>query len=137
MPTIKVVKLYQEQPVYDPTVIIHAVLEINSQLKLFHWQTFSYAQHKALDKIGKSLSNTFDKLVETLLGRYRNFEYRPISIQLEPYSNENLIVKIEQYIKLFSQNQCPIINKQDSDVQNIIEEILADLNQLKYLLTLE
>jgi len=137
MPTIKVVKLYQEQPVYDPTVIIHAVLEINAQLKLFHWQTFSYAQHKALDKIGKSLSNTFDKLVETLLGRYRNFEYRPLSIQLEPYSNENLIVKIEQYIKLFVQNECAIINKQDSDVQNIIEEILADLNQLKYLLTLE
>ena len=137
MGEIKIVKIYQENPAYDPTIIIHAALEINAQLKLFHWQTFSYAQHKALDKIGESLSETFDKLIETLLGRYRNFEYRPVSIQLEPYSNENIIAKIQQYVNLFSQNQCPIINKQDSDVQNIVEEIVADLNQLKYLLTLE
>jgi len=137
MADIKIVKIYQEKPAYDPTLIIHTALEIVAQLKLFHWQTFSYAQHKALDKAGKGLGDKLDRLVETLLGRYRNFEYRPLSLELDPYSNENIIVKIEKYINLFSQKQCPIINKQDSDVQNIIEEIVADLNQLKYLLTLE
>lgn len=137
MAEIKIVKLYQEKPVYDPTIIIHAALECTSQLKLFHWETFSFAQHEAFDKTGKDLAKSFDKLVETLLGRYRNFEYRPITIQLTPYSNENILKEIEKYIMFFGQNQCPIINKEDSDAQNIIEEIVADLNKLKYLLTLE
>lgn len=137
MAEIKIVKIYQEKPAYDPTVIIHAALECNAQFKLFHWQTFSFAQHEAFDKVGKDLSKKFDLLVETLLGRYRNFEYKPIVIQLVPYSNENILKEIEKYIQFFSQNQCPVINKQDSDAQNIVEEIVADLNKLKYLLTLE
>ena len=136
MAEIKIVKIYQEKPAFDPTIIIHAALECSAQLKLFHWQTFSYAQHKALDKIGESLGDKFDSLVETLLGKYRNFEYRPVSILLTPYSDENIIKEIEKYIQFFSQNECPIINKQDSDAQNIVEEILADLNKLKYLLSL-
>jgi len=136
MAEIKIVKIYQEKPAFDPTIIIHAALECSAQLKLFHWQTFSYAQHKALDKIGESLGDKFDSLVETLLGKYRNFEYRPVSILLTPYSDENIIKEIEKYVQFFSQNECPIINKQDSDAQNIVEEILADLNKLKYLLSL-
>lgn len=137
MAEIKIVKIYQEMPAYDPTIIIHAALECSSQLKLFHWQTFSFAQHEAFDKIGKDLNKNFDKLVETLLGKYRKFEYRPITIQLEPYSNENILNVVEKYILFFGQKQCPIINKEDSEVQNIIDEIVADLNKLKYLLTLQ
>ena len=137
MAEIKIVKIYKETPIYDPTIIIHAALECNAQLKLFHWQTFSYSQHKALDKIGKSLNKKFDSLIETLLGKYRNFEYRPVLIELIPYSNEILLIQIEKYIKFFDQKECPIINKKDSDAQNIVEEIVAELNKLKYLLTLE
>ena len=137
MPEIKIVKIYQEKPSYDPTVIIHAALECSAQLKLFHWETFSFAQHEAFDKIGKDLNKNFDKLIETLLGKYRNFEYRNISIELLPYSIENILKQINNYINFFNQKECPIINKQDSDAQNIVEEIVADLNKLKCLSTLE
>lgn len=137
MAEIKIVKIYQKSQVYDPTIVIHAALECSAQLKLFHWQTFSYAQHKALDKTGKSLNEKFDNLIETLLGKYRNFEYRPILIELSPYSKETLLTQIEKYINFFGQKECSLINKQDSDAQNIVEEIVAQLNQLKYLLSLE
>jgi DNA-binding ferritin-like protein len=131
---IKVIKIQQS---YDPSYIITLALECSAQLKLFHWQTFSFAQHEAFDKIGKDLAKAFDKLVETLLGRYRSYEYKPINLTLEPYSNENILVKINQYIGILTQKECPILNTNDTDAQNIVEEIVADLNKLKYLLTLE
>jgi len=131
---IKVIKIQQS---YDPSYIITLALECSAQLKLFHWQTFSFAQHEAFDKIGKDLAKAFDKLVETLLGRYRSYEYKPINLGLQPYSNENILVKINQYIGILTQKECPILNPNDTDAQNIVEEIVADLNKLKYLLTLE
>ena len=134
---INVIKVIKIQQSYDPSYIITLALECSAQLKLFHWQTFSFAQHEAFDKIGKDLAKAFDKLVETLLGRYRSYEYKPINLTLEPYSNENILVKINQYIGILTQKECPILNTNDTDAQNIVEEIVADLNKLKYLLTLE
>ena len=131
---ITVIKL---QKSYDPTGVINAALECSAQLKLFHWQTFSFAQHEAFDKIGKDLAKSFDKLVESLLGRYRNYEYRPLNITLEPYSNENILKKIDLYLSVFTNKECSIIDPKDTDAQNIVEEIVANLNKLKYLLTLE
>ena len=134
---INVIKVIKIQQRYDPSYIITLALECSAQLKLFHWQTFSFAQHEAFDKIGKDLAKAFDKLVETLLGRYRSYEYKPINLGLQPYSNENILVKINQYIGILTQKECPILNPNDTDAQNIVEEIVADLNKLKYLLTLE
>lgn len=134
---INVIKVIKIQQSYDPSYIITLALECSAQLKLFHWQTFSFAQHEAFDKIGKDLAKAFDKLVETLLGRYRSYEYKPINLGLQPYSNENILVKINQYIGILTQKECPILNTNDTDAQNIVEEIVADLNKLKYLLTLE
>lgn len=133
---LKVIKVYQ-QSVYDPTAIITLALECSAQLKLFHWQTFSFAQHEAFDKIGKDLAKSFDKLVETLLGRYRQYEYKPLNLQLIPHSQENILQKINQYLEILGGKNCKILNPNDTDAQNIVEEIVADLNKLKYLLTLE
>jgi hypothetical protein len=131
---ITVIKL---KKAYDPTAIITLALECSAQFKLFHWQTFSFAQHEAFDKIGKDLAKSFDKLVETLLGRYRQYEYKPLNLQLVPHSPENILAKINQYLEILAGKNCKILNSEDTDAQNIVEEIVADLNKLKYLLTLE
>jgi hypothetical protein len=50
---------------------------------------------------------------------------------------QHIVSETKNILSFFSQNQCPVVNKQDSDAQNIIDEIVADLNKLKYLLTLK
>lgn len=45
-------------------VLLHA----RTQLKIFHWQTKSYSEHKALDKLDKSLIELNDKWVESYQG---------------------------------------------------------------------
>lgn len=40
------------------------LLQIRTQVKMFHWQTKSYAEHKALDWLGDQLTDLNDKWVE-------------------------------------------------------------------------
>ena len=40
------------------------------QIKLLHWQTKSYARHKAYDDIYHSLGDLVDKFVEMYMGKY-------------------------------------------------------------------
>lgn len=133
---IKVIKVYQEQS-YDPSAFITLALECSAQFKLFHWKTSSFAQHQAFDMIGKETAKLFDRLVETLLGRYGNCPHVPVTLQLVPYSGENILQKINQYLDVLTGKNGSILNPQDKDVQNIVEEIVASVNKLKYLLTLE
>ena len=85
----------------------------------------------------KDLAKAFDSLVETLLGRYRQYEYKSLNFEILPHSNENVLSKINQYLQILTVQPCPLLDPKDSDAQNIVEEIVADLNKLKYLLTLE
>ena len=48
---------------------IRDLLQMQNQLRIFHWQTKSYAVHKALGKAYESLNDLIDTFVETALGR--------------------------------------------------------------------
>jgi hypothetical protein len=45
--------------------LVELLLTIQNQLKIFHWQTKSYAEHKALDDAYGTLTDLFDEFLET------------------------------------------------------------------------
>ncbi len=46
--------------------LISTFLCMQSQLRVWHWQTNSYAEHKALGKLYESLDGLVDDFVETV-----------------------------------------------------------------------
>lgn len=50
--------------------IVSSFLGFRNQLKLFHWQTKSYAQHQAFGKAYDELSETIDEFLEVYIGKY-------------------------------------------------------------------
>lgn len=48
---------------------LSVVFTVLNQLKIDHWQTKSYAEHKALGIAYEELDELFDKFVELLYGR--------------------------------------------------------------------
>jgi hypothetical protein len=89
-----------------------------NQMKIFHWQTESYAQHKAFGKVYDNLSGLIDDFVEVCMGKHGRPSFQG-----------------EFNIPLFSFSQ--LYNPEtDSDLLNIRDEMLAEMNRLKYLLTL-
>ena len=114
--------------------------EILLMVKLFHWKTYSYATHKATDKLYDSLNDNMDKFIEVLLGktgsRINLMNKKSISL-VDLSSLEQLKAKVEslkKYLVSLTNNRA-LSTINDSDLLNIRDEILGDLNQFLYLLT--
>jgi DNA-binding ferritin-like protein len=111
------------------TVIIRNFLEMLQQIKLFHWNTFSYAEHKASDELYTKLNDNIDKFVEVWLGKYKTRIGR-IHYTISS-TNSTMKPSIERFKEFL------LDLKLDNDLANIRDEIVADLNQFLYLLSLK
>ncbi len=122
--------------------VTQMVLQNMAQTKLLHWQCMLYGQHKALDKLFGKIIGIGDTLVETMMGKYG----RPI------LTNDELIIKlynfkdskngdlsgfIDDLYKCY-RDECRACFDQnsDSEIINIIDEMLAAVDQTKYLISL-
>ena len=117
-------------------------LELVMMIKLFHWKTLSYATHKATDELYAKLNEHIDTFVEILLGKtgIRTNLLNKHKISLIDLSNkEQLMNKINYYKSyLVGLTNNPFIRSMsNTDLLNVRDEILGDLNQFMYLLTLD
>jgi DNA-binding ferritin-like protein len=120
--------------------IILKSLQIQSQMRILHWQTTSYAEHKAFGKFYDRIDNHIDSLIETVQGKYGRIMLGGIdSIQLSDYSNLKLNVFIMDMEAFFCAEiyNCGINPSKDAEIDNILQEIRAEIDKLKYLLTLK
>lgn len=116
--------------------------EILLMIKLFHWKTFSYASHKASDDLYSKINDSMDKFMEILLGKssQRINLISQKSLKLIDLNNQNeMIEKIKEFknylVSLNNNNNLKTMT--NSDLFNIRDEILGDLNQFLYLLSLK
>jgi hypothetical protein len=111
-------------------------LEMRNQIKLYHWQTHSYARHKATDEAVSSLDSNIDKFVEVYIGKYGRPKLagKNASFHLENLTDKKAVAFVKECIKIL---QGPLVKdlkpETDSDLFNIRDEMLSDLNQLLYL----
>ena len=117
---------------FDKEITI-TFFEMLLMVKLYHWRTHSFSTHQATDNLYKSLNEHMDKFIEVLLGKTgsrMNFSDKK-SIQLIDIESP---AKLKQRIEAFKKYLSNIPIK-DTDLLNIRDEILSDLNQFTYLLT--
>jgi DNA-binding ferritin-like protein len=115
-------------------------LEMLLMVKLFHWKTTSYATHKATDELYTKMNANIDSFVEVLLGKtglrtdlMSNKHIRLVDLS----STESLKREIEAFKGyLVSLNDNKTMKRMtNTDLYNIRDEILGDLNKFLYLLT--
>ena len=114
--------------------------EMLLMVKLFHWKTHSYATHKATDDLYTKLNANMDEFIEVLLGKtgLRIDLMGTKSIRLiDLNSAESFKREIETFKGyLVGLNDNATMKKMsNTDLYNIRDTILGDLNQLLYLLT--
>ena len=113
-------------------------LEMLLMVKLFHWKTHSFATHKATDELYDSLNDHIYNFIEVLLGKTGNridlMNHKTISL-IDLESSSKLKSKIESfksYLVSLTNNMSVMTN---TDLLNIRDEILGDMNKFLYLLT--
>jgi hypothetical protein len=115
-------------------------LEMLLMVKLFHWKTTSYPTHKATDDLYVKLNANIDNFIEVLLGK--------TGIRTDLMSNKNIrlvdlssvetlkreVETFKGYLVSLNDNKA-MKQMSNTDLYNIRDTILGDLNQFLYLLT--
>ena len=115
-------------------------LEMLLMIKLYHWKTTSYATHKATDELYSKLNENIDSFIEVLLGKtgFRTDLTNQKHIKLADLSSaESLkreVEKFKSYLVDLNDNKTMKIMS-NTDLYNIRDEILGNMNQFLYLLT--
>ena len=118
--------------------IVQKFLEISNMVKLYHWKNHSYSQHKATDEIYERLKKHIDEFVEVLLGK-ENRRVKMIEKSLRILDN-NTTKKFNHNIYEFREflvnleNSC---KKKDTGLLSIRDDLLININQFLYLMTLD
>jgi hypothetical protein len=105
---------------------------------MLHWQTKSFSRHGAYGRIYDSLDDLIDKFVEVCMGKHGRPSftggYSLGGSDIEELDLTEYVSSVCEYLVGLSEEYNP---KMDSDLLNIRDEMLAEINQLKYLLTLK
>jgi len=125
---------------YSENEIILKFIQMLNIIKIYHWKTLSYPQHKATDELYESFNGRMDEFVETMLGKTGK-RVNLSSTRSIPFYDYTNVTKFTQCIEMFkaylvNMSIAPYFkNPGNSDLLNIRDEILGDLNKFTYLLT--
>lgn len=110
--------------------------ELQLNIKMYHWTTESYSNHKSSDKLLEKISDLSDSFIEKYMGAFS----RPVLRLGSAVPIQNMTKP--KYVKLLKQAQEylrgdleKIISK-NSELLNIRDEILGELDQALYVSTL-
>jgi len=115
--------------------MIDKLLGLQNQLRMLHWGTNSYAEHKALGKAYEALDGLIDTFVETWMG-INGKDLGSVKLVLSPYTRGSAETLLNQAIEFFTKDMGGMVSG-NTDLANIRDEMLGLVNHTKYLLTLK
>ena len=104
------------------------------QLHLLHWQTTSYAQHKALGKIYEYIQDFKDDVIEKLMGYTGK---RPKAFKIEPCSDGASADAVVSSLMSFASSLKSYAEGNGyHDISNLADALSGEAAKTRYLLTL-
>ena len=118
--------------------IVCLMMTLRDQVKIYHWQTMNHSRHKATDELVGKLDDNIDKFTEVYMGKYGRpkFGGRTGTIKIRNFHDKEAPALLKSAIDWLTHKLPKHLKPTDTDLLNIRDEILADLNQTLYLFTL-
>jgi DNA-binding ferritin-like protein len=105
----------------------------HEQLHLTHWQTTSYAEHKALGKLYEYVQDFKDDVIEKLMGYTGK---RPAPYKIEPLINCTGNECVSNLLSFASSLKSYAESNGYHDIDNLADALSGEAAKTKYLLTL-
>lgn len=120
--------------------IVKKFIEMLNCIKIFHWQTHSFSQHKASDELYQELNENIDKFVEILLGKEQS-RIRHLEKRMELYNEcasgkDSIKNRVFEFCEFLEDMNLYFNKDTDTDLLNIRDELLGNLHKFLYLLSL-
>jgi|694.fasta_scaffold40650_9 DNA-binding ferritin-like protein len=117
--------------------VVAGLQELFNQVKYFHWQTKSYAQHQALGGVFDDLEDLIDEFVEVAMGKYGRPSTKNQELEMFDLEDVDIMEWTSGVVDYLISFDDILDETEDSDLLNIRDEMMATFNKLKYLLTLK
>jgi hypothetical protein len=132
---------------YSLSEIICRILQTRDVLQIYHWNTKSYARHKASDDLIQGLTSQMDKFVEVYMGINKNENITVNKkITLKSYDDiqiSNCLIDLLNYLEdltLESRDRTYLRKSKTrvtSDLLNIRDDMMNEIHKTLYLFTLQ
>ena len=120
--------------------IVQSFMQILTSIKILHWQTTSYVKHLACDALHKKLFEKVDKFVEVMQAKTMRRVSFPLSgneILLTNFSQESDLEFLKS-VRIWLETTLPeLLAGTDTDLLNLRDEMLSNINQAIYLFTFQ
>lgn len=118
--------------------VVLKLMSFQTQLKALHWQTRSFAQHKAFGGAYDAFGGLIDRFTECAIGANGRFAFPAgASIPVENYSSVSLPKFIKDFGTFLQSFDTELELGTKSAFLNMRDEMLGELDQLAYLLSLD
>jgi len=109
--------------------LVLTLLHSSTNAHILHWQSKSYAEHKALGAFYEALPDLVDNLVEAIQGRYDSTIEFPAEYHSPADTGKRELHELSEYFE-----EKRKVLPQDSEIQNIADEIQQLIDSTLYLL---
>ena len=121
----------------DISRIVKMFIEMLNMVKLYHWKTYYYAQHKATDELFSKMNEHIDSFVEIMLGKEES-RIKMVEKKIELIDSSNVLEfkkRMYEYRDFLIDMDLYFDKKKDTDLLSVRDELLGDVNQFLYLLS--
>ena len=116
--------------------IVMFFFELQMNVKLYHWTTESYSNHKATDKLLDNLSDLIDSFVEKYMGAFSRPVMKSGSSVLIQNMTKTKYVKLLKTAQEYLRGDLDKIISKNTELLNIRDEMLGEIDQALYFATL-
>jgi DNA-binding ferritin-like protein len=113
----------------DAAEFLLVLLHSATNTHLLHWQSKSYAEHVALGKYYEEIPELVDQLAEAMMGKYDTTAQFPVMYHAPAATAKEELEALKVYVER-SRQAMP----QDSELQNLIDEIAQLIDSTLFLL---
>ena len=121
------------------TRLLNFFFSMKLNIRLHHWNTSSFARHKATDGFLSKFESQSDRFIEVYQAVYGKIfcTDSEFSVKVMDLKDNELEQFLDKAITFFKDELIllELINEQDTELLNIRDEIIGEIQQLKYLLT--
>lgn len=132
----------------EAAAFLKTLLYFQNQVRLYHWGTKVYSRHVASGDLYEKIDSFIDKFVEIYQGKFNGgmlkgipFKYDKIDIELYNLNDNGIVECLNDFKTLLADDLYEWLSNMphhtNSDLKNLIDDLMGDVNKTLYLFTLQ
>ena len=117
---------------------VKLLLKLQNNVRLFHWNTVTYKNHIASDKLYEDIDTYVDRFIEVYMAKHGRLDHETkIQLNLDVLSDMQIIPYLKSVSNYLSNESFFGNFSHDPDLQTILSDIIESVNKAVYIMSMK